>query len=273
MGRQNISKRLRYAQTPRVVFGDVVYEPGSAFGPRRQSDYQLVVLEEGAVQVNVEGKGYAIQANEVGLLLPGKRERFAFATDRKSRHTWCAISPSMLDEKLVTACHEAPRVLPVSRRFAQLLEMGLSLPTLAISGSHGLAEALGMAALEEYLFSWRRSTAPRADESDAVRRAMDWIGTEVSEPMNLRSLAGIAGVSAAQLVKLFKRHLGTTPMRYVWEMRTRRGAQLLRETGLTVGEIAYRCGFQTPFHFSRWVKQIHGVSPKALRERAWERPA
>ena len=60
-------------------------------------------------------------------------------------------------------------------------------------------------------------------------------------------------------------------MRYVWEARTRRGAQLLRETGLTVSEIAYRCGFQTPFHFSRWVKQVHGMSPKEFRAQAWGR--
>jgi AraC-like DNA-binding protein len=57
----------------------------------------------------------------------------------------------------------------------------------------------------------------------------------------------------------------------VWEVRTRRGALLLRETGLTVGEVAFRCGFQTPFHFSRWVRELFGVSPRALRAKAWER--
>jgi transcriptional regulator GlxA family with amidase domain len=62
-----------------------------------------------------------------------------------------------------------------------------------------------------------------------------------------------------------------TPIRHVWEARTRRGAQLLRETGLTVGEVAFRCGFQTPFHFSRWVRELYGVPPRALRTKAWRR--
>jgi AraC-like DNA-binding protein len=171
----------------------------------------------------------------------------------------------------VVACSEAPPVLPVSRRFAQLMEIGLSLPSLAGSSSPGLVDALGMATLHEYLFSWRLSEAPHTDEPDAVRRAIEWIGIDGDERVDLPTLAKYVGVSSAQLVKLFKRHLGTTPMRYVWESRTRRGSQLLRETGLTVGEIAFRCGFQTPFHFSRWVKQLYGVSPKEFRAREWGR--
>lgn len=269
MQRKNISKRLRYAHTPKIVFGDVVYESGSSFGPRVQCDYQLVVMEEGKLLADVDAAKFTINTGEVALLLPGGKERFVFTENRKCRHTWCAVAPTMMNQALVAECHEAPRVLPVSRRFAQLMEMGLSLPGVAMSHSHGLVEALGLAALQEYLFSWRRSTAPEMDEPDAVRRAIEWVGVEGNEPIDLPALAKLAGVSSAQLVKLFKRHLGTTPMRYVWDARTRRGAQLLRETGLTVSEIAYRCGFQTPFHFSRWVKHVHGMSPKEFRAQAW----
>ncbi len=270
MERKNISRRLRYAHSSQIVFGDVVYDAGSSFGPRVQCDYQLVVMEEGSVIVDVDGEKLKINAGEVGLLFPGAKEQFLFTEDRKSRHTWCAVSPAMLSDDLIAECHQAQRVLPVTRRFAQLIEMGLSIPDLAMSHSHGLVEALGLAVLQEYLFSWRRTNTHPADEPDAIKRAIEWVGVEGSEPIDLHALAKLAGVSAAQLVKLFKRHLGTTPMRYVWETRTRRGAQLLRETGLTVSEIAYRSGFQTPFHFSRWVKKVHGMSPKEFRAHAWD---
>jgi AraC-like DNA-binding protein len=42
---------------------------------------------------------------------------------------------------------------------------------------------------------------------------------------------------------------------------------------LTVAEIADRCGFQSPFHFSRLVNQLHGCSPRAVRSRAWASPS
>jgi transcriptional regulator GlxA family with amidase domain len=134
----------------------------------------------------------------------------------------------------------------------------------------GLVESLGLATLQEYLFAAGRGATDREEEPDALRRALDWVGQEGHRSVDLRTLAREAGVSPAQLVKLFRRHLGTTPIRHVWETRTRRGAQLLRETGLTVAEVAFRCGFQTPFHFSRWVRDLYGLPPRALRSREWK---
>lgn len=266
---KNIPKSLRSAQAPGVLFGDVIYEPGGTCGPRVQQDYQLVVLVEGGVQADVAGETRTLAAGQVGLFVPGNLEFFRFLADRKSHHTWCSVHPSLVPAGLAAACRRATQVLPVSRRFEQIMELGLSMPLTAGTQGDGLIEALGLAALQAYLFTDTRQERRATDEPDALRRALGWLGQEGHEEVDLPALAQAAGVSPAQLVKLFRRHLGTTPIRYVWETRTRRGAQLLRETGLTVGEVAFRCGFQTPFHFSRWVRQLYGVAPKTLRAQAW----
>lgn len=270
---KNIPKKLRSARSARVLFGDVVYEPGGTCGPRVQADFQLVVLVEGDARVDVAGREVRLAAGEVGLFRPGRREFFRLSERCKTHHTWCSVHPSLVPGELAAACAAAPEVQRVTRRFEQLMELGLSLPETAEARTAGLVEALGLAALQEYLFAGERSVAAHPAETDALRRALDWIGQEGHQPVDLPGLARHAGVSPAQLVKLFRRHLGTTPIRHVWEARTRRGAQLLRETGLTVGEVAFRCGFQTPFHFSRWVRELFGVSPRALRTQAWSRPA
>lgn len=272
--RKNISNKpqvssLRSAISARVTFGDVVYEPGGRFGPRVQTDYQLVVLVEGAMQFEVDGDLRSLAPGEVTLLRPGGRESFAFSTERKSHHTWCALRPDIVNAELRAACAQTAPVLPVTHRFEQLMELGLAMPLTAGTQSHGLIDALGLAVLQAYLFTDARQQRRATDEPDTLRRALAWVGQEGHERTDLPTMAAAAGVSPTQLVNLFKRHLGTTPLRYVWETRTRRGAQLLRETGLTVGEVAFRCGFQTPFHFSRWIKQLYGVAPKELRARAW----
>ena len=269
MTAKNISKRLRSAESAGVFFGDVVYEPGGHFGPRLQQDYQLFVLLEGGATVEVDGQRREFEAGKMGLFLPGGLEVFTFADDRKSHHTWCAVRPPVVSADLAQACEQAASVLPVSRRFEQIMELGLSLPLTTGSQAHGLIDALGLAALQAYVFADLRQENRTKEEPDALRRALAWLGQEGHENVDLTRLAQAAGVSPAQLVKLFKSHLGTTPLRYVWETRTHRGAQLLRETGLTVGEVAYRCGFQTPFHFSRWIKQLYGVAPREFRANAW----
>lgn len=266
---KNIPKRIRTAGTSRVFFGDVVYEPGGSCGPRVQADYQIVVMVQGSVTADVEGKITRLNAGEAGLFLPGRKEFFRFPGDARAHHTWCSVHPSLVDAALAEVCRQAGSVQPVTRRFEQLMELGLSIPQRAEPRAHALAESLGLATLQAFLFAGEEGRGPA--EPDALRRALEWIGQQGHTAVDLPALAKAAGVSPAQLVKLFRQHLGTTPIRHVWETRTRRGAQLLRETGLTVGEVAFRCGFQTPFHFSRWVRELFGVSPRELRSRVWGR--
>ena len=138
MARKNIPKSLRSARTARVLFGDVIYEPGGSCGPRVQADYQMVVLVEGGVRATVEGRALTLAAGQVGLFLPGRLEWFSFVTDRKSHHTWCSLHPSLVSEELAARALAAPAVLPVSRRFGQLMELGLSLPRRAEGSAPGL---------------------------------------------------------------------------------------------------------------------------------------
>jgi AraC-like DNA-binding protein len=54
-------------------------------------------------------------------------------------------------------------------------------------------------------------------------------------------------------------------MRYVWESRLMLAADMLRRGDkgrVQISDIAYRCGFSTPAHFSRAFKHRYGVSPR-----------
>ncbi len=233
-----------------------------------QSDYQLVVMEAGEAHVQVDAKTVHLSRGDVGLFCPGRREHFVFSPKVATHHTWCAVHPALVPEDLARACVEAPAVIRETHRLAQLIELGLGLPEVTGAEAPGLVETLGLAALREYVFAARLK--PGAGEKpDALRRLLEWFGLHAAEPADLPKLAKVAGVSTAQLVKVCKRCLGVTPVRALWEARTRQGVRLLRDTGLPVAEVAYRCGFQAPFHFSRWVKTLTGLSPRAVRTEAW----
>ena len=92
----------------------------------------------------------------------------------------------------------------------------------------------------------------------------------LAEPLTLDMIAMAAAVSPSHLIRLFRQQLNTTPMAYLWERRVGQGIDLLRQTGLSVGEIAKRCGFQTSYHFSRRVRQATGLSPLEVRQQAWQ---
>jgi AraC-like DNA-binding protein len=109
----------------------------------------------------------------------------------------------------------------------------------------------------------------RARSGDAtVFRAKRFIAQNLRNPeLTLPLIAAAVCVSDAHLSRLFRGE-GQSVMRYVWESRLALAADMLRRGGrgdkdrVQIGDIAYRCGFSTPAHFSRAFRDRYGVSPR-----------
>ena len=268
---KNLSERLlRIRHTDAVTFGDFIYAPGGRLGPRTQADFQLVLLFSGSAAIQVDDRPVELRPGEVGVLEPGRREFFTFAPAGPTHHGWCSARPGVLaarlEARLAAAAREGKKAV-ISARLAQLLEIAFPIPQPAVD----LLASLARTVFEEFLCAVEAGAPDpvRPPLPAAVRRARDFIDAHYPEPVDLARLGRAAGVAPKHLGKLFRQHLGVTPVRHLWQVRTARGAQLLTETGLTLGEIAGRVGFQNPFHFSRLIRQEFGVSPRQLRAERW----
>lgn len=89
----------------------------------------------------------------------------------------------------------------------------------------------------------------------------------VEEPLELGDIAALAGISRRQVERLFKRYVGQAPAQFYLELRLRRAQELLRQTSLTVTEIAFACGFRSTPHFSNSYRCLFGCAPSAERPR------
>jgi AraC-like DNA-binding protein len=72
-------------------------------------------------------------------------------------------------------------------------------------------------------------------------------------------------LSPAHFSRIFKETTGQNPMDFLLQVRLSRARHLLRETNLSVGEIAERLDYADVFFFSRQFKEKCGVSPLAFR--------
>lgn len=108
--------------------------------------------------------------------------------------------------------------------------------------------------------------APRIDPRIAA--VLGWCSTHCHRPIGRNDLARVAGLSPTRLHALFKQELGQAPMQWLAAHRLARAAQLLLgepETG--IGVIAERCGFSSPYWFSRAFAAAHdGQSPSRWRQ-------
>ncbi|MEU8249127.1 helix-turn-helix domain-containing protein [Nonomuraea sp. NPDC048916] len=98
-----------------------------------------------------------------------------------------------------------------------------------------------------------------------VRRIVDHITGNLATDLGSAALAAVAGMSERHLSRLFLRHLGRTPARFVRQARTEAAAHLLVSTRLPVAAIAARCGFSNAETLRQAFADRYGVSPSHYR--------
>jgi transcriptional regulator GlxA family with amidase domain len=137
-----------------------------------------------------------------------------------------------------------------------------------LQATANLINQFGVCAFAEFLNEAHDAQA-HPNQDPAVLAFLRHIEDRFAEPDCLRTAHHAAGISRNALIYKLNREMRTTPARYLWKFRVERGAAMLAETGHTVAEIAYRCGFKNPFHFSHLVKRHFGQSPKTIRHNTW----
>lgn len=267
-GGKNISVVHPLRRTSRVCFGDVVYKPAGECGPRVQQDLQFVIVHSGEAEVQLDGRRLHIPPGCVGLLHPGHTETFYFSRNHRTHHTWCAIHPALLPESLRERALTWPAVQPQSPTFDYLMKAAFAMSRWRSEAARQVLETMSLCLLEEY-GRMARAGAEELEGESPWMRARQRIETRFGEADCLEQAARAAGVTPQHLNRLFRKHFNTTPGEWMWQTRVDHGASLLAETGLPIAEVAERCGFKNPFHFSRLVKKYQGQSPRDLRRKAW----
>ena len=98
-------------------------------------------------------------------------------------------------------------------------------------------------------------------------RARDRMDAASQEEWPVRRLARVSGVSEAHFARSFKQAFGLPPHRYLLTRRIERAKALLRDTDLSITEIAFQTGWESLGTFGRTFRDITGESPSAIRAR------
>jgi AraC-like DNA-binding protein len=131
-----------------------------------------------------------------------------------------------------------------------------------------------LAAVTLAAFSYADDEPSPWDRTDShpmlLRRAMDFIDANLDKDIGLADVADAVHVTPRAVQYMFRRHLDTTPLQWLREMRLRRAHLDLSSadrTHTTVTEIAARWGFAHTGRFAVLYRQTYGHSPhQTLRD-------
>ena len=98
-----------------------------------------------------------------------------------------------------------------------------------------------------------------------IRRVIEYIEEHLDGDLSLAALAAEVGISPLYLARAFKAAIGLAPHRYVLSRRIEGAKDLLRNTSMTILDVALAVGFSSQSHLSHWFVRLVGVPPAAYR--------
>ena len=109
--------------------------------------------------------------------------------------------------------------------------------------------------------------AGHAEPGLGISRVLGHMEQHYAEPLTVKQLARIAGMSESSFMRRFRETIGRSPIDYLIQARIRKACDLLRgETVLKLQDVAMRCGFDDGNYFSRRFRLVTGYAPRAYRE-------
>ena len=98
-----------------------------------------------------------------------------------------------------------------------------------------------------------------------------YIRDNLTEDLGLETLAALANLSSSYFHKLFCAHFAMTPGDFVLQCRVSAAKSMLLEGGLSLAEVAERCGFTSQSYFNYRFKAVVGVTPLQYRKASLSR--
>lgn len=118
--------------------------------------------------------------------------------------------------------------------------------------------------LDNCLLEKVKVTSP--DTVEVLGNVVDYINNNFNRDVSVKELADIAHLQPNYFIKVFRNHLGASPIRFLNKRRIDEARFLLTTTNLTFTEIGYRVGISNPYYFSKLFKEYTGITPSSFKE-------
>ena len=229
---------------------------------RRGSSHTSCIeyVEEGTGCVHIDSEVFYPSAGDSYFLQQGRSQYYYSDKDRPWKKYFLNFSGKLatsLTEGYGLASHSHFAGLSIKEELLAIIEIAKH------SEGDPTAEIVGIL---NGVFLKLRAHA-RADGSGVgiAERAREFLETKTISRFRIEELCRHVQRSESQIIRIFKKAYGVTPYAYLLEKKLELAGQLLRDTNLSVREIAEKLSFADEYYFSNVFKKKMGVTPSLWR--------
>jgi AraC-like DNA-binding protein len=267
-----------------VDVGHDIYHPGKAYPDckhpagyffqwdegRTLSEYQLVYIAAGKGVFESKSIGMVeVNPGTLFFLHPGTWHRFRPDPSIGWTEYWVGFRGHYADHLMNQDCFNAEKPLLHMGFNAEFINIFIQLiDTIKYGGlgSSQLAACLNIQLLGLVYASALLKTESPNRKNQLINNIKYAIHENLNSMRSPEELAASHNVSYAWFRKAFKEITGQSQGQYQLNLKIQKACKMLRETNLSVSEIAFQSGFETEYYFSRIFKLKMSKSPSNYRK-------
>lgn len=109
-------------------------------------------------------------------------------------------------------------------------------------------------------------------DTERLRTILEYLHTHYQEKITLETLARQVSISRSECCRFFRNHMKLSLFDYLLEYRVEKSLPLLRETDLSITQIAGQTGFGSSAYYAKVFKNEMGISPSQYRKNQKSQP-
>ncbi|WGT29233.1 helix-turn-helix domain-containing protein [Pseudomonas marginalis] len=226
--------------------------------------HQIVLPQSGSMEIEVDGRGGKVDASQGVVISAGARHTFLANTH--NRFLVLDVSTERGEVQKGTVASFDPlndkRFFAVRPDIRHLLDYA-SCNGPQLVGSLAMAESWSRLLLCSLL----QPEVARGDPGQFIlARALAYIEQHLGSALTVHDIARYAGTSERRLYVLFGQHLNTTPFSHIANLRLNLAIDLLRQTSLSIIDIAHRAGYADQSALTHALKKARHLTPAVVRK-------
>lgn len=234
--------------------------------PDGRGDYHILYISKGSCFVNLHGKEYEVKEGSIILYLPYEYQEYIYKKDIKTKSYFVHFQGSIC-ESLFKDYEERIMYIGKNAKTERLFESLVEEYQLKMMGYEEICASM-LLTIISYITREKNCISKNLNISsnEKIAEACAEIRKNFYKTFLISDYAKMYNMSESRFSHLFKLMTGTSPNKYVNEIRIEKAKEMLINTNYPICEIAQRIGMQSQSYFSKNFKKHTMYSPIEYRE-------